>query len=84
MKRNASIHLLIILLLDVLPFSYLMNINLGFFLIFFVTMMVLLTTSILAAIRGRTDARIITAGFVVFALLGFYDILGGGFMTLFV
>jgi len=84
-RRLWQIHLvyaaatLIILVFTVIPFSYLLQINLGFFLLFFITLMVLLATSVVAAIKGRTDARIITAGFVVFATLGFYDILGGGF-----
>ena len=84
-RRLRQIHFVyaavtvIILVFTVIPFSYLLQINLGFFLIFFITLMVLLTTSVVAAIKGRTDARIITPGFVVFALLGFYDIIGGGF-----
>ncbi len=84
-RRLWQIHLvyavvtLIILVLFIVPFSYLIKINLVFFFIFFVTLIVLLTTSVVAAIRGRTDARIITVGFFIFAALGFYDILGGGF-----
>lgn len=82
-RRLWQIHLVfavvsaIILLFKLLPLYYLLKINLLFFLGFFATQMVLLTTSILAAIKGRTDARIITAGFLIFALFGFYDILGG-------
>jgi len=82
--RLRQIHLvyammyLIIVFLDLLPISSVVSLNVGFFLIFGITLLVLLTTSVLAAIRGRTDARIISAGFVIFALLGFYDIIGGG------
>ncbi len=84
-RRLWQIHLiyaatsLIIMVLDLFPFTLLLKINLFFFILFFVTLIVLLTTSIIAAIKGRTDARIITVGFIVFALLGIYDIIGGGF-----
>jgi two-component system sensor histidine kinase ChiS len=84
-RRLWQIHLayaaatLIILIFIVIPFPYVMQISLGFFLLFFITLIVLLTTSVIAAIKGRTDARIITPGFVVFATLGLYDIIGGGF-----
>ena len=82
--RLRQIHLvyaimcLIVVVLDLLPISSLIRLNMSFFLIFGITLMVLLTTCVLAAKRGRTDARIITAGFLIFAILGFYDIIGGG------
>ena len=84
-RRLWQIHLIyvvaciIIMSLDMLPIFYLEMFSLGFFLLFFVTIIVLLSTSIIAAIKGRTEARIITSGFVVLGLVGLYDIIGGAF-----
>jgi len=87
-RRLWQIHLIytvaciIIMSLDVLPVSYLEMFSLGFFMLFFVTILVLLSTSIIAAIKGRVEARIITAGFVVLGLVGLYDIIGGAFQLI--
>ena len=84
-RRLWQIHLIyvvaciIIMSLDMLPVSYLEMFSLGFFMLFFFTIIVLLSTSITAAIRGRTEAKIITAGFVVLGIIGLYDIIGGAF-----
>ncbi len=84
-RRLWQIHLsyavvsIIILLLDVFPLSYLEKLSESYFILFFFTMLILLSTSIIAAIRGKTEARIITAGFVVLGITGLYDIIGGGF-----
>ncbi|NKB72247.1 MAG: histidine kinase [Candidatus Latescibacteria bacterium] len=68
----------IILILNVFPVSYLEIFALFFFVLFFFTLLVLLATSIVSAIRGKPEARIITAGLAIFWSLGIYDILGRG------
>jgi len=84
-RRLWQVHLiytivaLVILIFDLFPVSILENFSKIFFILFFVTLIVLLSTSITASFKGSTDARIISAGFVVFAILGIYDIIGGGF-----
>jgi signal transduction histidine kinase len=84
-RRLWQIHLIFamvnsfLILFNMVPFSYLVKLITIFFMIFFVTIVVLLSTSIVAAIRGSTEARIIIAGFTIFALFGLYDIVGGAF-----
>jgi len=83
-RRLRQIHLgyavlcSVILILNVFPVSYLEIFSIFYFIIFFFTMLFLLGTSIVSAIRGRTEARIITAGFVIFWGLVIYDIFGRG------
>jgi hypothetical protein len=83
-RRLRQIHLgyavlcSVILILNVFPVSYLEIFSIFYFIIFFFTMLFLLGTSVVSAIRGRTEARIITAGFAIFWGLGIYDILGRG------
>jgi signal transduction histidine kinase len=84
-RRMWQIHLIFaiisffVIMLNIFPFSYLVKMILIFFTIFFITITVLLATSVAAAIKGSTEARIILAGFTVFALFGLYDIIGGVF-----
>lgn len=83
-RRLRQIHLgyavlcSVILILNVFPVSYLEIFSIFYFMLFFFTLLVLLGTSLVSAIGGRTEARIITAGFAIFWGLGIYDILGRG------
>jgi signal transduction histidine kinase len=68
----------VILIFNVFPVSYLEMLSISYFILFFFTLLFLLGTSIVSAIRGRSEARIITAGFAAFWGFGIYDIIGGG------
>ena len=84
-RRMWQIHLIFavisffIIILNIAPFSFLVKMILVFFSIFFITIIILLSTSVAAAIKGSTEARIILAGFTIFAVFGLYDIVGGVF-----
>lgn len=83
-RRLRQIHLgyavlcTVILILNVLPVSYLKIFALSFFMLFFVTLMLLLSISVVSALKGKTEARIITTGFAIFWILGIHDIISRG------
>jgi signal transduction histidine kinase len=86
-RRLWQIHLiyailcLSVLLLNLAPFSALQMLQM-LFSISLITMLVLFSTSVFYAIKGKPEARIITTGFAAFFIFGIYDILGGGLLII--
>ena len=83
-RRLWQMHLIyaitafLILISGQFPVYMLEIFSMVFFLLFFITLIVLLSTCITSAVRGSRNARIISTGFIFFAGLGIYDVIGGG------
>jgi signal transduction histidine kinase len=86
-RRLWQIHLiyailcLSVLILNSVPFSA-MQMHYILYLMALTTMLVLFSTSVFYAIKGKPEARIITIGFAAFFIFGIYDILGGGLLII--
>jgi signal transduction histidine kinase len=86
-RRLWQIHLiyailcLSVLILNFVPFSA-MQMHYILYLMALTTMLVLFSTSVFYAIKGKPEARIITIGFAAFFIFGIYDILGGGLLII--
>ena len=62
-----------------LPLGTLLSILMIFYAFFGVAILILFGTSLRAALRRNTEAKIITIGFAALSVFGIYDILGGIF-----